>query len=166
MTLTAQEIAEWFIYDPSTGLLRHRNARPNGRSGGTIAGSLQSGGYRQVRYMGRAHYAHRVAWLLMTGDWPAEEIDHIDHDRSNNQWSNLRVVTRSENMQNQKPRSREGSKGIFFRADRGKWRARIRVNGRIKNLGQFETAEEAHAAYVKAAKEIHCDGTRGKDLSS
>ena len=86
-----------------------------------------------------------------------EQVDHIDRNKLNNHISNLRWATCSENLGNQL--SRKGStskyKGVYFHKSRGKWMARIKVNGKRKYLGRFKYEKEAALAYNKAAKEIY-----------
>lgn len=87
-----------------------------------------------------------VAWL--TGEWPSADVDHIDRNTSNNRAWNLRVVTRRANAQNRSTFNGGASKN-------GKrWRARIRINGKIHNLGHFDTEYEAQEAYKKACQEL------------
>ncbi len=87
----------------------------------------------------------------MNGEVPSE-VDHINRDRADNRWSNLRACTRSENLANRMAWSRNGLglKGVG-QLPSGKFKAEIRVNKKTHYLGVFGTAEEAHAAYVSAA---------------
>ena len=78
------------------------------------------------------------------------QIDHIDGNKLNNAIDNLRLATQSQNQANIK------AKG-FFRQANGNCTAQIRLNGKLKALGTFETEEEAHAAYVQA-----CLASRGE----
>lgn len=112
-----------------------------------------------VIYIGNIPYrAHRLAWLWMTGNWPTEYIDHINLNKQDNRFFNLRPATRSQNNANKSaiPGSASGLKGAHrYRAgDKlGKpWQSSIVVNGRKLYLGQFPTAEQAHAAYQVAAE--------------
>ena len=77
------------------------------------------------------------------------EVDHIDRCRSNNNISNLRMATHSENMHNR------NGKGYHFHNQRGKWRAKITLDGKQKHLGYFDTEDEARQAYLKAKKLYH-----------
>ena len=90
-SLTAARLRELLHYNPDDGLFRWRVAGPK-RVVGAPAGSRQRIGYIVIRVDGRLHYAHRLAWLHTTGAWPAASIDHIDGDKGNNRWVNLRLV--------------------------------------------------------------------------
>ena len=105
-----------------------------------------------------AVYLHR---LLM--DAPADlYVDHIDGDRLNNRRDNLRLATHAENMRNMKrPRTNtSGFKGVYWSRQHSKWRARIMHNGKQHCLGLFDCPQEAHAAYCKAAEELHGEFAR------
>ena len=84
-------------------------------------------------------------------------VDHIDGDGLNNRRSNLRACSHSENLRNHgaNANNKSGFKGVSWREDRGKWRARIKVNRKEHSLGYYDTAEEAHMAYCRAAIEMH-----------
>ena len=91
---------------------------------------------------------------LITGVEDGMIVDHINHDPSDNRKCNLRCVNRSQNGRNKKLRSdsTSGCAGVCYRKDNGKWRVSITVNGRRKNLGQYDSFEEA-VAVRKAAEE-------------
>lgn len=97
--------------------------------------------------LGRKYYAHRVAFALMAGRWP-DIIDHIDGDKTNNRWENLREVSRMQNMQNAALRSdnASGHVGVSFDKSRQKWAAEIHINGKKTYLGRFEMFEDAVSA--------------------
>ena len=104
----------------------------------------------------KKYKAGRLAWLYMTGQWPAHEIDHKDGCRANNVWANLREATRVENVINSdRELGKSGSRGVKYVPRINKWIARIARGGQRKHLGSFDTAEEAHEAYLQAAKDIH-----------
>lgn len=104
----------------------------------------------------REYRAHRIIWLMMTGEWPPEEIDHIDHDPSNNRWANLRLASSSQNEINRGvPRNNtSGFKGVFFHAKQRRYSAYIKFHGKREHIGMFDTAEEAHAARRAREKEL------------
>lgn len=108
-----------------------------------------SQGYRHGQILGRPIKAHRAAHAFMLGEWPPDQIDHIDQDRSNNRWSNLRAVSRSENLKNTKlpTRNTTGAIGVSFRKDLGKFQAKIRIDGKNRSVGTYPDVATAAAAY-------------------
>jgi hypothetical protein len=112
---------------------------------------------RGLWYDGKCHtvYMHR---LILDGAATDMDIDHIDGDGLNNTRNNLRVVTHQENMMNRHKRVGSSKyKGVHFdNSSRNKkvWRAQIRYNGKLANLGRFYTEEEAAHCYDKAACEL------------
>jgi len=156
-SLTQEQLKELLHYDSDTGTFTWVDSRGRVASG-DVAGSPQSMGYLSIRINGRLHLAHRLAWLYSTGEWPKYQIDHINGIRTDNRISNLRDVTANVNQQNQR-RGQSGGKtgllGVSLYKKTGKYRSEIMCFGAIKFLGYFDTAPEAHAAYVKAKREIH-----------
>ena len=155
--ITAETLRQLLEYCPETGHFFRRIRA--GRSGvGVIAGTIESNGYVRIEISGRPYRAHRLAFLYMTDAWPLNEVDHIDGNKTNNRWSNLRDVTDSVNLQNRKRATRRnklGVLGVYF--CKGKYLAGININGKRKHLGTFPTAEEAHLAYLDA-KRMHHEG--------
>jgi hypothetical protein len=100
--------------------------------------------------------AHRIAWLMGAGEWPPDgvDIDHINLNRADNRWSNLRLASRSQNMGNSPAHrdSQSGVKGLTWLADRQKWQVRICVQGKRKTLGYFASKEQAALVYRHAAE--------------
>ena len=112
-------------------------------------------GYCDVRFKGRNVRYHRIIWVLLNGDIPAEmDIDHIDGNRVNNNVNNLRLVTRRENTQNQVKHRNGKLVGCSYVKQHRKWRTQIQVNGKTYHLGRFDTEQEAHDIYKKALEEI------------
>lgn len=160
---------ERYRYDPETGHLHHRrdtNARGGRKRAGDIAGSYDPktnriiiGVQRDSKH--RTYRAHRVAWLLMTGEWPEREIDHADTNAANNKWSNLRLATRGQNQCNLpvSTRNRLGLKGVS-RHGRS-YRGQIEKDGKHYSLPARSTPEEAHEDYLHAARELHGEFMRG-----
>jgi hypothetical protein len=157
--VSIETLRDEFSYEPQTGLLRWR--KPAGRAGripaGTVAGSLNHYGYIEVRVSGKLLKAHRVIWALMNGVWPQHEIDHIDGDRSNNAWDNIREATHEQNLCNRGPQKNNtsGFKGVSWHRPSGKFRAAIKARGKHHYIGLFSTAAEASAAYHLTAKLLH-----------
>ena len=129
---------------------------------GAQAGRVDARGYVAIGLDRRQYKAHRLAWLYMTGEWPALEVDHRDADRANNAWLNLRQLTHRHNMENErKARStnKSGLLGVHQCRATGRYRAAITVAGRCKQLGRFDTPELAHQAYVNAKRQLHAGNT-------
>ena len=152
--LTAERLRELLDYDPATGIFRWRVAPARCVQAGAIAGYVGAKGYRRVMIGGRNYQAHRLAWLYVHGQWPPGELDHEDRSPDRNAVENLRPATQSQNGANQKRASNNtsGYKGVSRL--NGKWRAQVKVNGRMRYIGCYDTPEDAHAAYCKIAAEV------------
>lgn len=141
--ITAEEVRAAVAYNPETGTFT-RVVRGIARQTGS-----KSCGHVVVWVSGRLYKAHRLAWLYMTGEWPPEEIDHINQNGQDNRWCNLRLASRAENTMNRHYRRKQDlPRGVTF--DANKYRATIRIDGKHRHLGRFNTPEEAHAAYLSA----------------
>jgi hypothetical protein len=140
-------------YDPDEGIFRWRRTRKKCPAG-KIAGSVRKDGYTAIFVDGKRHYAHRLAFVFMTGEWPATGVDHIDGDPANNRWANLRSATPQQNMWNKRAQSNSttGLKGVHRHSQTGDFYATIKVDGKHVYLGTYKQPAEAHAAYVEAAK--------------
>jgi hypothetical protein len=152
--LTAAEVRRLLRYEPDTGTFFWRVDTRN-TAAGDIAGSRQSRGYWHIKINRHLYMAHRLAWLYVTGEWPVGHIDHINGNRSDNRFANLRIATNSENAWNSRIRVNNacGYKGVHYKRRLNKFVAQNNVSGRVHHLGVFKTAAEAHAAYRKAAEE-------------
>lgn len=158
MKITQKELKEIVSYDKETGLFVW--LRPTGRraKAGQIAGAKNTLGYIQISINRMKYSAHRLAWLYVKGEFPSLDIDHIDEDKANNRISNLRCVTRSENMQNRKSansNNASGFLGVSFVPRLNKFSAEIWLNGIKSRLGHYLTPVEAHVAYLAAKKVRH-----------
>jgi hypothetical protein len=153
--LTAEQVRELLDYDPETGRFTWRIA-PRGHKAGSQAGCIDSYGYVVIRIAGAGHKAHRLAWLIAYGEWPDDQIDHINGERSDNRIANLRSLTNQGNQQNRRTAHRGNSSGLLgVSPKRGKWRAQIKVDGEKRHIGMFDTPEAAHAAYLEAKRKLH-----------
>lgn len=117
---------------------------------------LNGRGYYQGAIDKKPYYAHRVLWLLHTGAWPPDQLDHINGIPTDNRLSNLRPVSLVENCQNNKRvRTVRGSVvGVGWHEWNKKWRAHICINYKRLWLGNFDSFDEAVAARRQA--EIDC----------
>jgi hypothetical protein len=157
--ITAQTLRGLLDYDPDTGIFRWLVSR-SGIQMGAVAGtgSVSDCGYIRIKVNGTKFRAHRLAWLYTHGTWPDHQIDHINGNRADNRIANLRDVSQSTNMQNQtRPQksNTSGFLGVSWHIGKKRWDARISVNERSQHLGSFDTAEEAHAAYLAAKLRLH-----------
>lgn len=159
-------LRECFEYDPETGVLTWKDRprahfrAPNAYAtfqkncAGKAAGNLAPHGYVTVRLNRKLLYAHRIAWVLMTGVWPLVNIDHVNGNKADNRWTNLRLASQSQNMTNVPinsghfRRKHNLPRGVsvtryanrpYFAQHRGRY------------LGSFATIAEAEAAYFAAA---------------
>lgn len=119
-------------------------------------GGLSTKGYIYGMFQGGTYYAHRLVWVWCTGTDPNPfEVDHIDRNRSNNCYLNLRLVRASEQARNTSTyrNNRLGVKGVRRVVGTQRYEARIRVNGVLIHLGCYSTIQDASAAYNSAAIE-------------
>ena len=98
--LTADIARRFLAYDPETGVITWRISPRYGIADGSIAGSVIKRGYITVTFLGFNVTAHRLAWLLHHGVWPARVIDHINRVKTDNRICNLRDVSQAENLKN------------------------------------------------------------------
>lgn len=145
-------LKEVLNYDPETGLFTWRVSRGRAVKAGSQAGTKRDDGYvfLTVSYVRLA--AHRVAWAIMTGEWPDEIVDHKDRDPSNNSWKNLRLATPKDSAANRGVYRNNTSGSVGVRYRRGRFHAQIVINGKAIFLGSFATKEEAANAYSKEAR--------------
>lgn len=160
-TLTAEQLRSALIYHPDTGVFNWVHGA-KGRYAGDVAGNVRPDGYRRINVFGHLYYAHRLAWLYMTGEWPEHQIDHINMDPSDNRWANLRAATPRQNRGNRKAQrnSKSGVKGVYQREYDDKWVAYIAPNGRVRVIGSFNTLGEAKRARSKAARQFFGEFSR------
>lgn len=159
--LTAQRARELLNYDPDSGIFTWKvDVGRWGRiKAGTATGSPDLTGHLRIQVDGTLYYAHRIAWLMATGEWPAGDVDHIDGSPASNRFVNLRDVPHKTNSENRRRAIRNKRSGLpmgvsIDRRD-GAIRADITVSGKARSLGRFSDAQQAHAAYLKAKRELH-----------
>lgn len=159
-SMTLARLKEVLEYDQDTGVFIWRVRTSNRIKVGSVAGNL-SHGYIEISVDGVSFRAHVLAWLWMTGHFPPVEIDHRNTIKSDNRWENLREATHAFNAQNMRSAHKDNKAGLLGVEETkyGRFEARISVDGRRLYLGAFETADLAHAEYVKAKRELHPGGT-------
>lgn len=149
MKRTDEELTS-FTYCKTTGKFFNKNGKEIGS---------YTRKYGRLFYKGKEIKLARLACFLVNGKWPEGEVDHVNRNKHDNRWENLRECSRAENAKNRSryKNNSSGFKGVIQRKDTGKYRAQIRVDGLKINLGQFDTPEEAADAYANAAIEFHKD---------
>jgi hypothetical protein len=157
--MTPERLKELVHYCPDTGIFTWAKTRRGCRLGDTV-GCRMKHGYIGIRLDDTLYLAHRLVWLYVHGNWPADQIDHIDGNRANNKLANLREVTNMENAQNTRnPRPNNKSGFLGVRKENSKWLAEIKVNYKPTRIGLFDTPEEAHQAYILTKRELHAKNT-------
>jgi hypothetical protein len=159
--LTVERLRQQLDYDKVTGIFRWKDGRSN-TTVGEVAGGGTPGRYWRVCLDGKRYYGHRLAWFYVYGDWP-EQIDHVDLNRQNNAISNLRLATNSQNQWNRTKdkKNTSGFKGVRKHNCNDCYSARITIKKHSIHIGCFKTAEEAHQAYINAAKTYYGEFARG-----
>ena len=144
-------------YNAKTGVFLWKQALSPRGLVGSVAGSVKPNGYRTIHIDGLPYLAHRLAWFYVNAAWPAKFLDHRDGQRDHNRYANLREAEFKLNNQNRRRANRNSKSGLLGAFPKGdKFEARIRtLTCTSKYLGTFNTAEEAHAAYVAAKRLIH-----------
>lgn len=148
--LTQQTLKQIISYNAETGKFVY--LVDVGRWGrvkaGSAAGFHAHSGYLKIMFLGKKHYAHRLAWLYVHGEWPRNNIDHINGDKTDNRICNLRDVSQSINMQNMVSATKKNKLGVLgVHERRGKFSAHFRHNNKHCYVGDFPTLELAKAAY-------------------
>lgn len=159
--LTAERAREILDYDQNTGVIRWRKSTYRKGRPGAVAGSLsKSSGYVVISVDGRDYYAHRLAWLIVTGAWPKRgEVDHKNRDRSDNSWDNLRPASISQQRVNRSlgKHNKSGHKGIYWSRRNERWIAEIKFEKSRHYIGSFKEKEDAIIAYLDVARKLHGD---------
>lgn len=160
IVLTQSYLKECLGYDQHTGVLvwkkrpskhfkweRHHTGW-NKKFSGKAAGSVNRIGYRIISIDNKGYRAHRLVWLWVTGEFPEEEMDHINHRKDDNRLHNLRSATNRENSRNRtlQLNNSSGVTGVWWDESRSNWRASISVEGRQKMIGRYTSLAEAISA--------------------
>ena len=171
LDITAAFLREILDYDKDTGILTWKERKIgsphwkdkdikafNTKWAGKEAGRLVKYNRavscrREVTIFGYKFRSYRLIWRMVTGEWPKDQIDHIDQDSTNDRWDNLRESTHTQNARNT-PMSKANNSGYVGVGTRsnGKFRCRIQVNG-VEYSKTFETEEEAIEGRERLKKE-------------
>lgn len=158
--ITQEFLRALFLYRPDGTLVRKVTTNPRAPVHGP-SGSPNKAGYLRTRVAGKLYYNHHLVWFLHHGTWP-KALDHINGNRADNRLENLRLCNQTQNMQNAAIRksSKTGVKGVDWRPEKNKYRARIVVDGRAINLGHFDSLQEAQFAVENARALYHGEFSR------
>lgn len=150
--LLQERLKELLHYDPYTGVFTRLVKTSNRVQVGDIAGSDNGDGYIKINLDGGKYYAHRLAFLYMTGGFNSEFTDHINGVRDDNRWLNLRAVTPADNVRNSKmaKNNTSGVVGVFWNKKYERWEAKIKLTGKYKFLGYFNSIHQAAIARKNA----------------
>lgn len=153
--ITQDRLKELIHYDPVAGIMKWIKHEKRPDMVGKRLGSIDNNGYVKVWVDGKQYRVHRLAFLYMNGSIP-DLVDHRDGVGANNRWKNLRAATKTTNAQNIKKAKADSSHGFLgVYKQKGKFIARITVNGSAISLGSYETPESAHSAYLTAKRKLH-----------
>lgn len=156
-SIPAERLREVLEYDPAVGVFTWKVKTGRRAIVGGVAGHLSKvTGYRVIGVDGRYVLAHRAAFLYVTGSMPLGVVDHLNGDKADNRWCNLRDTSVSVNRQNVRNAPSNSKSGLLgAQRKRGKWDAVIMAGGRRHWIGSFDKPEDAHAAYLHAKRHLH-----------
>lgn len=156
--ITQDELKEIVTYDPETGDFEW--IKKSGSRRKSPAGYVADGVYKYIRINDVSYAQHRLAFLYIDGRYPNsnELVDHINKDKQDNRFINLRIVTALGNAQNKSLRQKSnktGYLGVYKSVDGKKYIAQIRHEKKLIHLGTFPCIASAQQAYIKAKLELH-----------
>lgn len=150
---TKEQLHRVISYDPETGKFTRLITTSSNANSGEECGNMDSQGYLRFRVLGQEFRAHRLAVFYMTGEWPSV-TDHINGDRSDNRWANIRATDSKGNARNLSTRhdNKSGHKGVTWDSRREKWLVQIGRDGEKITIGRYKDMGLA-VAMAKAAYE-------------
>lgn len=154
-----ETLKQYLNYNPDTGEFTRLIVTSN-RAGLGKCNSQRKDGYYRIQINGKRYYAHRLAFLYMTGSWPKYTVDHIDGDTSNNKWANLRDVPHAVNIQNRtRPNcdSTTGYLGVYYSKKDKKYVAHCMMNTKPYVFGYFNDPLQASLAVIQGKKNLAGD---------
>ncbi len=161
-SMSINELRKAFSYDPLTGLFSWLISTNRCIHIGDEAGTTKPDGYVYLYLNNLSFLAHRVAWALHYGCWPAVPLDHRNTTKNDNRIDNFRLASVTENNRNRPKQSNNtsGYKGVTFNKAAQKYHAKIMRDKKCISLGYFNDPIEASIAYKNAAKEYHHEFAR------
>ncbi len=156
--MISQELLKHLLdYNPETGIWKWKVSASPRVKVGEPAGHWENNGYLRIRVMGGYYLASRLAFLYMEGKMPTRLVDHINQDRSDNRWTNLRECSRSQNNTNipKKSNNTSGFRGVHWHKASQKWAVNLRYQKKTINGGVFESFEEAKRKRIELEKLYH-----------
>lgn len=148
--MTQNELKSLLIYEPDTGMFYDKQGK-------RIGSYYESaGGYGLIGLKSKVYSTSSLAWLYMTGNWPKYQIDHIDTNRANDKWDNLREATISQNACNRKRRidCSSGIKGLYFNKRYSRWEVSVTLNGVKHNTTFGESNLEKAIIWLENTRRI------------
>lgn len=156
--LTQEYLKSILEYNQYTGIFRWLISPSHRVNAGDEAGNKHPAtGYCCIKIRGKLHLAHRLAFLWVTGRMPSGYVDHIDGNRFNNIWSNIRDGSMSQNQHNRpaNKNNTSGVKGVHWDKRKSRWVAKIKLNGKDIHIGTFVDIISAELAVRKARVNHH-----------
>ena len=157
---TQDELKALMHYDPETGVFTHLQSRGKGRAGQTV-GKVNVHGYVEMRVFNRLFGAHQLAFIYMTDRYPQRPmtVDHINGDKTDNRWCNLRIADYYGQSWNTGPHktNKSGLKGAWPCKTTGRWISMLEMDRKRIWIGRFDTAEDAHKAWINTARNLRGD---------
>ena len=150
--ITQNRLREVLDYNTTLGVWTWKTTLAFRGPAGSAAGYINNCGYRMIQVDDKMYQSSRLAFLYMEGDFPEKFVDHIDGNRSNDIWNNLRKCSNSQNQFNRglPNNNTSGTKGVSWHKRKEKWIARICVNKKEISLGQFTNKKDAIQARKNA----------------
>lgn len=148
-------VLELLEYCPETGIFKWKVNRGHGIAGTVIKPNKY--GYCKVKIDGKSYQCHNLAWLIHTGKYPDDLIDHENCDTTDNRITNLRPASRKGNADNASKRkdNKSGVKGVSWKKSHGRWVAQCSHLGKVYHLGLFDSLAEAEKVVVNFRSEHH-----------
>lgn len=156
MMIKHEELLRAMTYNPQTGIFSWNKSRRGIRDKNN-AGCVTKRGYVNIYINNKKYLAHRLAWFYVHGEWPAEQIDHINGRKDDNSIDNLRLANGCENQLNRRKdcRNTSGIKGVCWHKNNKKWQAQTSVNGKEYYLGQYTNIKDAERAVIDFRNKHH-----------